>query len=147
MVGIVASRLSGEVYLPPPFMVCLDQGMGKGSCRSWGGINLFPASGPVRRSAGGALGAMLWRRASPCGRRGSRSCLPGCSALVLEERQGEEPATVLEADAAVLPQELTVEAVEQLDWLGPCGTGNPRPVLVLTGAHCSAPLRWAGAGI
>ena len=42
---------------------------------------------------------------------------------------------MLEADAAVLPQELTVEAVEQLDWLEPCGTGNPRPVLVLTGAH------------
>ena len=54
---------------------------------------------------------------------------------MLEERQGEELATVLEADAAVLPQELTVEAVEQLDWLEPCGTGNPRPVLVLTGAH------------
>lgn len=54
---------------------------------------------------------------------------------------------MLEADAAVLPQELTVEAVEQLDWLEPCGTGNPRPVLVLTGAHVLSAAQVAGAGI
>ena len=40
VVGIVASRLT-EKYSCPAFMVCLDQGMGKGSCRSWGGVNLF----------------------------------------------------------------------------------------------------------
>ncbi len=40
VVGIVASRLT-EKYACPVFMVCLDQGMGKGSCRSWGGVNLF----------------------------------------------------------------------------------------------------------
>ena len=38
--GIVASRLT-EKYSCPVCMVCLDQGMGKGSCRSWGGVNLF----------------------------------------------------------------------------------------------------------
>ncbi len=40
VVGIVASRLT-EKYACPAFMVCLDHGMGKGSCRSWGGVNLF----------------------------------------------------------------------------------------------------------
>ena len=40
VVGIVASRLT-EKYSCPAFMVCLDQGIGKGSCRSWGGVNLF----------------------------------------------------------------------------------------------------------
>ena len=40
VVGIVASRLA-EKYARPCFMICLDQGMGKGSCRSWGGVNLF----------------------------------------------------------------------------------------------------------
>ena len=39
-----------------------------------------------------------------------------------------------EADAAVEARELTVEAVADLDRLEPCGTGNPRPVLVLRGA-------------
>ncbi len=46
---------------------------------------------------------------------------------------GASPAA-LEADAEVEARELTVEAVADLDRLEPCGTGNPRPVLVLRGA-------------
>jgi single-stranded-DNA-specific exonuclease len=46
----------------------------------------------------------------------------------------EEPVSVLEVDAVVQSQDLTVEAVESLELLEPCGTGNPRPVLMLTGA-------------
>ena len=43
--------------------------------------------------------------------------------------------SALEADAEVEARELTVEAVADLDRLEPCGTGNPRPVLVLRGAR------------
>ena len=42
VVGIVASRLS-EKYACPSFMIHLSGGTGKGSCRSWGGFNLFAA--------------------------------------------------------------------------------------------------------
>ena len=42
VVGIVASRLA-EKYACPAFMICLDHGQGKGSCRSFGGFNLFGA--------------------------------------------------------------------------------------------------------
>ena len=42
VVGIVASRLS-EKYSCPSFMIHLAGGMGKGSCRSHGGFNLFGA--------------------------------------------------------------------------------------------------------
>ena len=42
VVGIVASRLS-EKYACPSFMIHLNGGVGKGSCRSWGGFNLFAA--------------------------------------------------------------------------------------------------------
>ena len=43
VVGIVASRLA-EQYACPVFMICLqDGGKGKGSCRSYGGFNLFCA--------------------------------------------------------------------------------------------------------
>ena len=42
---------------------------------------------------------------------------------------------MLEIDLAVAPQHLTVEAVEALDRLEPCGTGNPRPVFLLQGAQ------------
>ena len=42
---------------------------------------------------------------------------------------------MLETDGFVQPQQLDVASVEALDALEPCGTGNPRPVLVITGAH------------
>ncbi|MFQ9411551.1 MAG: DHHA1 domain-containing protein [Evtepia gabavorous] len=43
VVSIVASRLA-EQYACPVFMICLqDDGKGKGSCRSYGGFNLFCA--------------------------------------------------------------------------------------------------------
>ncbi len=42
VVGIVASRLS-EKYSCPSFMIHLRDGCGKGSCRSYGGFNLFAA--------------------------------------------------------------------------------------------------------
>ena len=42
VVGIVASRLS-EKYACPSFMIHISGHTGKGSCRSWGGFNLFAA--------------------------------------------------------------------------------------------------------
>ncbi len=133
VVGIVASRLT-EKYSCPAFMVCLDQGMGKGSCRSWGGVNLFhllTQCQDLLEGFGGhamAAGFTVREENIPALERRLRQ-------LVLKERAGEELPSLLEIDAAVLPQELTVEAVEALDALEPCGAGNPRPVLVLTGAH------------
>ena len=133
VVGIVASRLT-EKYSCPAFMVCLDQGIGKGSCRSWGGVNLFhllTQCQDLLEGFGGhamAAGFTVREENIPALERRLRQ-------LVLEERAGEELPSLLDIDAAVLPQELTVEAVEALDALEPCGAGNPRPVLVLTGAH------------
>ena len=133
VVGIVASRLT-EKYSCPVFMVCLDQGMGKGSCRSWGGVNLFHLLTQCQDLLEGFGG-----HAMAAGFTVREENIPALECrlrqLVLEEQAGEELPSLLDIDAAVLPQELTVEAVEALDALEPCGAGNPRPVLVLTGAH------------
>ena len=133
VVGIVASRLT-EKYGCPAFMICLDQGMGKGSCRSWGGLNLFELLGecaPLLENFGGhamAAGFTVREENIPALAQALRRA-------VARRSRGEELPSVLEADAAVSPGELTVEAVEALDLLEPCGTGNPRPVLVLRGAQ------------
>ena len=42
VVGIAASRLA-DTYQVPTVMISLDGDRGKGSCRSWGGFNLFDA--------------------------------------------------------------------------------------------------------
>ena len=133
VVGIVASRLA-EKYACPCFMICLDQGLGKGSCRSWGGVNLFEllssCSHLLENFGGHALAAGFTVReenipalAQALRREVAHSC-PG----------GELPS-VLHVDMAIQPHMLSVEAVEALEALEPCGTGNPRPVLLLQGAQ------------
>ena len=133
VVGIVASRLA-EKFACPAFMVCLDHGMGKGSCRSWGGVNLFALlqeCAPLLESFGGhALAAGFTVR---------EENIPALAAALQEKvstlSQGQELPSVLQIDAVVTPEELTEQGVLALDQLEPCGAGNPRPVFVLNGAQ------------
>jgi single-stranded-DNA-specific exonuclease len=133
VVGIVASRLA-ERYACPAFMICLDNGVGKGSCRSWGGVNLFEtltACAPLLENFGGhALAAGFTVR---------EENIPALAAAlrqaVAEYRPQGAPLSQLEADAAVEASALTVEALDALEQLEPWGTGNPRPVLVLRGVQ------------
>ena len=133
VVGIVASRLA-ERYACPCFMICLDGGLGKGSCRSWGDINLFEllsSCAPLLENFGGhalAAGFTVREENIPMLAQTLRR-------RVADRRQGEPLPSVLEIDLAVTPQHLTVEAVEALELLEPCGTGNPRPVFLLQGAQ------------
>ena len=133
VVGIVASRLT-ERYNCPAFMVCLSEdGMGKGSCRSWGNINLFQllsgCADLLDGFGGHALAAGFTVRAEhiPALSQRLKQAAAQCT-------QSREPISILEADAVVQPQELTLDAIESLELLEPCGTGNPRPILVITGA-------------
>ena len=136
VVGIVASRLA-EKFACPAFMICLDQGVGKGSCRSWGGVNLFQLlqqSAHLLENFGGhalAAGFTVKEENIP-------ALTQALSRGVQEVSRGQELPSVLEVDAAITPDVLTLEDVESLDLLEPCGTGNPRPVLVITGAQVQA---------
>lgn len=131
VVGIVASRLA-EKYGCPTFMICLDQGIGKGSCRSWGGINLFEllkVCSPFLENFGGhalAAGFTVQEENIPALTHALRQAI---------EELGEQFPSELEVDATVSPAQLTVDAVESLDLLEPWGPGNPRPVLVLQGTQ------------
>ena len=129
VVGIVASRLA-EKFSCPVFMICLDKGMGKGSCRSWGGRNLFEMlsqCAPLLENFGGhALAAGFTVR---------EENIPALAAALRRaaQEQGAASPSVLTVDAAVSPSELTIQAVESLDALEPCGTDNPRPLFLLRG--------------
>ena len=131
VIGIVASRLS-EAYQVPTVMISLDGDKGKGSCRSWGGFNLFDALAACEEhldSFGGhALAAGLNLR--------RENIDPFRQALAAYYRdnppQGEDGVCpdLLVTDGRLL----TMECVESLDKLEPCGSGNPRPLLCMTDA-------------
>ena len=129
VVGIVASRLS-EKYSRPSFMIHLNGATGKGSCRSWGGFNLFAAleaCSDLLLGFGGhelAAGFTISRANIPEFRR--QIC-----ALAAQYYTDDVPRTVLDVDCAVSPELLTLHNVDSLQMLEPCGNGCPKPVLMM----------------
>ena len=137
VVGIVASRLS-EKYSCPSFMIHLTAGCGKGSCRSFGGFNLFSAldaCSDLLDGFGGhelAAGFTIKEENVPAFRT-------RMNRYVRTSMDGELPISSLEVDAAICcPGEVTLEEVDALGMLEPYGAGNPRPVFALLGATVDA---------
>lgn len=133
VVGIVASRLS-EKYACPSFMIHLKDGTGKGSCRSYGGFNLFAAlescSDLLEGFGGHELAAGFTIQESNIDAFRTRM-----NRYVRSASGGERPVASLDVDAAITsPAAVTLAEVEQLDQLEPYGSGNPRPVFALLGA-------------
>ncbi len=128
--GIVASRLA-EKFSCPALMICLQDGRGKGSCRSFGGFNLYAAleqcEDLLEGFGGHALAAgftILEENIPPFRAR--------MNALVTQSTGGEAMVSTLEVDAALEdPALLSLEEVSALDLLEPYGAGNRQPVLLL----------------
>ncbi|MBD5160482.1 MAG: single-stranded-DNA-specific exonuclease RecJ [Oscillibacter sp.] len=134
VVGIVASRLS-EKYSCPSFMIHLQNGVGKGSCRSYGGFNLFAALESCRDllvDFGGhelAAGFNIREEDIPAFRRRMNRC-------VCDYRNGETPVSSLAVDVEIRrPEWITLEEMEALARLEPYGSGNERPVFSIMGAR------------
>ena len=132
VVGIVASRLT-ERYACPAFMICLEHGQGKGSCRSFGGFNLFAAldrCAPLLDGYGGhemAAGFTIREENIPAFR--DQVC------RLVDLRTGGAPMeAAIDVDAEIDHcGQLTALQVESLSELEPFGTGNPKPVFLLRG--------------
>jgi single-stranded-DNA-specific exonuclease len=133
VVGIVASRLA-EQFACPVFMICLQaDGKGKGSCRSYGGVNLFAAleqcSDLLEGYGGHALAAGFTIREEnvPAFRR-------RITEVIRNDTGGLKMVSTLDIDGEIESTALlTVEEVEALSMLEPYGAGNPKPVFSLSG--------------
>lgn len=130
VVGIVASRLS-ERYGCPSFMIHLGGGVGKGSCRSWGGFNLFGAlesCSDLLLGFGGhelAAGFTIREENIPAFRERINRCVAAAMGPAA-------PVSALTVDMDIdRPGAVTLEEVEALESLEPCGAGNTRPIFCL----------------
>lgn len=127
--GIVASRLAEE-YCCPAFLICLGGEHGKASSRSYGGFNLFEALtklSPLLESYGGhalAAGFTIAREQIPAFRE-------AVVALAAEYYAHNRPRTVLEADCVIDPSLFCLEQILPLAGLEPCGSGCPKPTLIM----------------
>ena len=130
VIGIAASRLA-EQYSLPAIMVCLSGDVGKGSCRSYGGFNLFDALSACSEHligfGGHALAAGLNIRSDK---------LDDFRAALARYYRENKPAPVPEVQPDLLICDsslLSIENVRALDLLEPYGNANPRPTMCLCG--------------
>ena len=131
VIGIAASKLA-EQYSVPTVMICLNGEKGKGSCRSFGGFNLFDAltacSEHLEGFGGHALAAGLNIK-----REKLREFREALCRYYKANHSDELPT--LNCDFQVIaPGILDMAGVRSLDRLEPFGNGNPRPVLCICGA-------------
>ena len=129
VVGIVSNRLAEE-YCCPVFLICLDGESGKASSRSFGGFNLFSAltaCADLLESYGGhelAAGFTIKRNMISAFRE--KIC-----ALAADYYAGDVARTQIDIDCAITPELLSVRSIESLNCLEPCGSGCPKPVLMI----------------
>ena len=116
-------------------MIHLAGGMGKGSCRSYGGFNLFAAleaCSDLLVGFGGhelAAGFTIKEENIPAFRK-------RINQYVRTHCGDSAPVSSLEIDAALTrPSLITLQEVEELSRLEPYGAGNNRPVFCLRGAR------------
>lgn len=132
VIGIAASKLA-EQYSLPTVMICLDGDRGKGSCRSYGGFNIFDAlsacSQHLEGFGGHALAAGLNIR-----REKLDDFCRAFSEYYRENRPVEQPT--LSCDLGITdPSILDMEGIEAMNLLEPFGSGNPKPLLCINGAR------------
>ena len=133
IVGLVAGRLA-ESNGQPAALIAVDEetGIGKGSCRSIPGYNIFAALDACRplllRCGGHAAAAGFDIQAEN---------VPALRRALQEHAQKTLSDALLrpslEVDAAVAPHELTLALAKDLARLEPFGTGNREPVLMSRG--------------
>ena len=132
VIGIAASRLSEAFHLPT-VMIRFDGDRGKGSCRSFGGFNLYQAlaacSEFLEGFGGHALAAGLTIR-----RENISAFREAFAAYYRDNPATEQPALCCDLRISD-PDLLSMENVASLQLLEPCGTANPRPLLAMTAAR------------
>ncbi|MBP2649365.1 MAG: single-stranded-DNA-specific exonuclease RecJ [Firmicutes bacterium] len=126
VIGIVASRLV-EKYYRPVIMIGLRDGIGKGSCRSIPGFDIYQAltecSDVLLQYGGHTLAAGL--SVVEAAIDALRQKLNALATLWLTEKDYQP---VVKIDAKVAMREINAAFIEQLSCLAPHGMGNPSPV-------------------
>ena len=129
VVGIVASRIAEE-YNCPTFLICMDGEHGKASSRSYGGFNLFSSlsqlSHLLESYGGHELAAGFTIARDKIDEFRENICQ-----IAREFYADSDCRTTLDVDCCVTPELLTLNSFESLSALEPCGTGCPKPVLMM----------------
>ena len=131
VIGIVASRIVEEFYRPTA-LICIKDGIGKGSARSIPGFDLY---GAFLRCADLLLGFGGHKYAAgfSIAEAGIPAFRERLGSLALEAMGAEGFIRTQMVDVRVGLDELTMDLMQELEKMAPFGPGNPEAQLGLRG--------------
>jgi single-stranded-DNA-specific exonuclease len=133
VIGIVASRLC-EKYRRPTILINWEEDMGKGSCRSLPGLNIYQALSACSSyliQFGGhraAAGLSIYKDQFYSFRK-------AINQWVKDNIRQEEFYPRIQVDAEVEPDDITETFLQEIKQLEPFGEGNPGPRFVIRGVE------------
>ncbi len=139
VIGIVASRVL-ERYHRPSLVITVKDGVGKGSCRSIPGFDIYEAlkaESPFLLQFGGhkmAAGFSIEEAKIPAFRK-------ALNAYAREKLTEEDCIPQLEIEQVMTLPEVTLDFIRSLSLLEPCGCDNPKPLFASRGVFVESARR------
>lgn len=129
VIGIVASRLVEEFY-KPTLVISIHDGVGKGSCRSIDGFNIYDAlksCEDILLQFGGHAAAAGFSIDANCIDELRERLTKYCKAVITEE----EYIPVVAIDAELPVDDIDVDIIDRVSDLEPYGMANSTPVFAI----------------
>jgi len=125
VVGIVASKIVEEFFRPTA-LICVKNGVGKGSARSIPGYDLYEGLTSCSDLLLG-FGGHKYAAGFSLSEENIEPFRERLSALVLEKMGPQGFVRTLSIDGSVTLAELTMALLEEIEKMAPFGQGNPEP--------------------
>ncbi len=125
VVGIVASKIVEEFYRPTA-LICVKNGVGKGSARSIPGYDLYEGLRACSELLLG-FGGHKYAAGFSLSEKNIGSFRERLSTLVLEKLGPQGFVRTLSIDGSVTFDDLTMDLMREIEKMAPFGQGNPEP--------------------
>lgn len=133
VIGIVASRLVEE-YNKPAIVLTEEEGIIKGSARSIGNFDIYKALNNYKDLFSNFGGHKLAAGLS-MDRENIDSLRQQLNTYIEREVDQEDIMPVIKYDGKILPEDITIDTINELDVLEPYGIGNPKPKFLVKQAE------------
>jgi len=137
VIGIVASKLVEEFYRPT-VLIAMNDGVGKGSGRSIPAFHLYKGLERCSQWLEG-FGGHKFAAGLTIKREMLGPFKAGLESLIMESLKPEDFVPSLKIEGELGLKELDWKLYEELSSLSPFGSGNPEPVLKVSGAEVLYP--------
>ena len=139
VIGIVASRVVERIHRPT-VLVALDGEQGRGSARSIPGFHLYDAVAACGAHLG-RFGGHRQAAGMDVARDRLQAFRDAFNAHAREALRGQVLQPLLRPDLELPLDQVDLDFIHWLGYLGPHGIGNPRPLFIAQGVELDGPRR------